>query len=185
MTFACQDPICSPGQNLFCWLRSSKIICGQIWEGNWYGSKWQMTAATELSANVCERVCVSKERVCLFKCFLYMCPRACARTFPVVGDPSSGSYYKAAGILGQFRLTDEKKTKDGSYVNNRRGLCWHLPASNPHPLTPLAPFCTLYQPDVTPGHICHSRDPSPGCVSQILIHLFCWVSFKVRLQFSC
>lgn len=91
MTFACQDPIYSPGWNLLCRLRSSKIICGQIWEGNWYGSKWQMTAATGPCANVCEGVCPKRACACLFKCFLYACPRVCAR------DPSSGSYYKAVG----------------------------------------------------------------------------------------
>ncbi|CAJ1050301.1 Hypothetical predicted protein [Xyrichtys novacula] len=68
-----------------------------------------MTAATELSANVC----VQNESV-----FVQVFPFRVS-----VGDPSSGSDYKAAGILGRFRLTDEKKTKDGSYVNNRSGLC--------------------------------------------------------------
>lgn len=113
-------PFAARGPNLLCRLRSSKIIRGHIWRGNWYGSKWQMTAAEEESANVC----VQKESVFV-------------QVFPL-RDPSSGSDYKAAGILARFRLRDEKKSGDGSYVNNRSGLCWHLPASEPHPLTPIS-----------------------------------------------
>lgn len=168
MTFACQDPICSPGWNLFCRLRLSKIIRGQIWGGIWYGSKWQMTAATGQSANVCEVVCPTRGCARLSKCPLYSCPHACAwKSIIWVILQSSGH------PPGRFRLTDEKKTKDGSYVNKRRGLCWHLPPWNHQPLTPLAPFCALYQSDVAPAHICHSRDPSP---SQGLNHFLCGVS---------
>lgn len=73
-----------------------------------------MTAATERSANVrqCARLKIARGcvgRVCSSVSFMQV-PRACAHTFPVAGDPSSGSYYKAVGMHGRFRLTDEKKT---------------------------------------------------------------------------
>lgn len=166
MTFACQDPICSPGWNL-CRLRLSKIIRGQIWGGIWYGSKRQMTAAMGQSANVCEVVCPKRVCACFSKCPLHACPHACAwKAIIWVALQSSGH------PTSQFRLTDEKKSEDGSYVNKRHGLYWHLPPWNHQPLTPLAPFHALYQPDVAPAHICHSRDPpSPSQRVQIGLSL--------------
>lgn len=154
MTFACQDPICNSGRNLLCRLRSSKIICGQIWKATDMdpNGRWQQ----QQRALMCVCVCMYPKTECVF----LLCVRVHVPAHSVKGDPSSGSYYKPAGIHGQFRLMDEKKTQDGSYVNNRHSFCWHLPASNLQPLTPLAPFYTLYQADVTPAHICHSHDPS-------------------------
>lgn len=145
MTFACQDLICRPGCNLLCRLRLSKIICGQILEGDWYRSKWQMTATTGLSANVC----TSEESACLFKCFPRKWPPACAQT--PAGDPSHGSCYKAAGIL---RSNPADRWKE----DLRWRLCQYQTRSpltsaclKPSASHPISSILYVAQPDVSPS----------------------------------